>query len=302
MTENKTQQRCGFIALLGAPNAGKSTLVNTLTGAKVSIVSPRPGTTRSRVIGILMEGAAQVVLVDLPGIFEAKNKLQRVMVETAWEEARGADAVFVLVDATQKARAPDTTTILDWLKEQNRKAILVLNKIDACDKDRLLVQAKEYFDTGLFTDVLMVSAKTGSGLDRLRELAAAAAPVGPWQYPEDVLSDISERMWASEITREQVFLQLKQELPYAAAVETELWEERSKKLVAISQVIYVQRESQRAIVLGRGGARIKEIGTLARLEMEKELGHKVHLTLHVKVKANWDEDTSFLRDQGLLPE
>ncbi len=298
-TEN---QRCGFIALLGAPNAGKSTLVNTLTGSKVSIVSPRPGTTRSRIIAIMMIGTAQVVLVDLPGIFTAKSKLQRVMVETAWEEARGADAVFVLVDATQKGRAPDTTTILDWLTEQKRTATLVLNKIDACDKDRLLGLAKEYFATGLFTDVLMVSAKTGDGLDKLREMAAAIAPVGPWQYPEDILSDISERLWASEITREQVFLQLQQELPYAAAVETETWEERSKKLVAIGQVIYVQRETQRAIVLGKGGSRIKEIGTNARLEMEKELGRKVHLTLHVKVKANWDEDSSFLREQGLMPQ
>lgn len=296
------KQRCGFIAILGAPNAGKSTLVNTLTGAKVSIVSPRPGTTRSRVIAILMEGATQIVLVDLPGIFTAKSKLQRVMVETAWEEARGADAVFVLVDATQKLRAHDTTTILEWLKEQKRTAVLVLNKIDACEKDHLLLLAKEYFDTGLFTDVLMVSAKTGSGLDKLRQMAAAACPEGPWQYPDDILSDVSERLWAAEITREQVFLQLSQELPYAAAVETELWEERNKNLVAIAQVIYVQRDTQRAIVLGKGGARIREIGTLARQEMEKELGRKVHLTLLVKVKANWDEDSSFLRDQGLLPE
>jgi GTP-binding protein Era len=295
----KLPDRCGFIALLGAPNAGKSTLLNALTGSKIAAVSPRPGTTRSRVIGVCTEGRSQVVFIDLPGIFAPKGKLQKVMVETAWEESRGADVVFVLVDASHTIR-PETGEILDWLRKYKLPAVLVLNKIDMVKKDKLLPLTKKLTGDNLFSDVLMISATTGDGLDKVLDVAAKSVPEGVWQYPEDHLTDLPERLWAAEITREQVFIQLEQELPYAAAVETELWEERSKKLVVISQVIYVERDGQKAIVLGKGGSRIKAIGTAARQELEKELGRKIHLTLHVKVKPDWAEDTVFLREQGLL--
>ena len=295
----KLPDRCGFIALLGAPNAGKSTLLNALTGSKIAAVSPRPGTTRSRVIGVCTEGRSQVVFIDLPGIFAPKGKLQKVMVETAWEESRGADVVFVLVDASHTIR-PETGEILDWLRKYKLPAVLVLNKIDMVKKDKLLPLTKKLTGDNLFSDVLMISATTGDGLDKVLDVAAKSVPEGVWQYPEDHLTDLPERLWAAEITREQVFIQLEQELPYAAAVETELLEERSKKLVVISQVIYVERDGQKAIVLGKGGSRIKAIGTAARQELEKELGRKIHLTLHVKVKPDWAEDTVFLREQGLL--
>lgn len=295
-----TEQRCGFIALLGAPNAGKSTLLNNLLGSKLSIVSPKPQTTRTRVIGVAIAGSSQLVFLDLPGVFAPRTKMDRMMVDAAWEGSRTADVVLVMVDATRKGIAGETQSILDWLKAEKKQAILVLNKIDTVDKEKLLLLAKELFDTGLFTEVMMISAKTGSGVDDLRKLVASRMPVGPWQYPEDQLTDMPERLWAAEITREQVFLQLMQELPYAAAVETEQWEERRDGSVMISQVIYVRRDTQRAIVLGKGGARIKEIGQKARMEMGVELERKVHLQLHVKVKENWTEDMIFLRDQGII--
>ncbi len=295
-----TEQRCGFIALLGAPNAGKSTLLNNLLGSKLSIVSPKPQTTRTRVIGVAIAGNSQLVFLDLPGVFAPRTKMDRMMVDAAWEGSRTADVVLVMVDSTRKGIAAETQSILDWLKAEKKQAILVLNKIDTVDKEKLLLLAKELFDTGLFTEVMMISAKTGSGVDDLRKLVASRMPVGPWQYPEDQLTDMPERLWAAEITREQVFLQLQQELPYAAAVETELWEERRDGSVMISQVIYVRRDTQRAIVLGKGGARIKEIGQKARMEMGVELERKVHLQLHVKVKENWTEDMIFLRDQGIM--
>lgn len=295
-----TEQRCGFIALLGAPNAGKSTLLNNLLGSKLSIVSPKPQTTRTRVIGVAIAGSSQLVFLDLPGVFAPRTKMDRMMVDAAWEGSRTADVVLVMVDSTRKGIAAETQSILDWLKAEKKQAILVLNKIDTVDKEKLLLLAKELFDTGLFTEVMMISAKTGSGVDDLRKLVASRMPVGSWQYPEDQLTDMPERLWAAEITREQVFLQLMQELPYAAAVETEQWEERRDGSVMISQVIYVRRDTQRAIVLGKGGARIKEIGQKARMEMGVELERKVHLQLHVKVKENWTEDMIFLRDQGIL--
>ena len=298
MAKGKT--RCGFIALLGAPNAGKSTLLNAMTGSKLSIVSPKPQTTRARVTGICVQGQSQLVFLDLPGVFTPKRKLDKAMVETAWEGAGSADLVLVLVDAARKSLASETRTILNNLKAQKRKAVLVLNKVDAVAKPRLLELTKELTADEVFTDVLMVSAATGDGIKDLLKFVAGKVPEGPWHYPEDQLTDMPERLWAAEITREQLFLQLKQELPYQVTVETESWEDRKGKLTAIAQAIYVQRENQRAIVLGAGGARIKTIGIQARAEMEKELERKVHLTLHVKVKENWSDDTAFLRQQGLL--
>lgn len=292
--------RAGFVALLGAPNAGKSTLLNALTGSKLAIVTPKPGTTRTRILGVCLEGQSQLVFVDLPGIFTPKGLMQRAMVEAAWEGAREADAVFVLVDASRKTFADETLRILDWLRKEKPRAVLLLNKIDAVEKSTLLPLTESLSRDGLFSDVLMISAATGDGVADVRRLAARLVPEGPWPYPADHLTDMPERLWAAEITREQAFLQLSQELPYATLVETETWEERSAKLVAIGQVIYVDRASQKPIVLGKGGARIKAIGTAARQEMERELERKVHLTLYVKVKEKWADDVAFLREQGLM--
>lgn len=300
METHKTPRRCGFIALLGAPNAGKSTLINRLTGSKLAIVSPKPGTTRTRIMGICTHKESQIILVDLPGVFAPHGAMQRAMVEKAWEEASGADAVFVMIDVSRKELAKETTRIMDWLRTTKQRAILVLNKIDLVDKEILLPLTAALTKDGLFSDVLMIAASTGDGIDRVLDIAADSVPEGEWQYPEDQLTDMPERIWAAEITREQVFLQLDKEVPYATVVETELWEERSPRLVAIAQVIYVDRPSQKGIVLGKNGARIKQIGTAARLEMEQELERKVHLTLYVKVKEKWSEDPNFLREQGLL--
>ncbi len=299
-SNQSTTTKCGFVALLGAPNAGKSTLINTLTGTKLAIVSHRPGTTRTRMIGICTHDESQIIFVDLPGIFAPKGKMQKIMVDTAWEEANTADCVFVLVDASRKTIAPETQTILDWLKEHKHPAVLILNKVDLIDKPKLLPLAQQLTMDNLFSHVLMISASTGDGIDKVLQAAEAMLPHGPWQYPADQLTDLPERIWAAEITREQVFLQLEQELPYATVVETEFWQEKGKRLIVINQVIYIDRESQKAIVLGKAGARIKQIGTAARIEMEKELECKVHLTLHVKVKNKWAEDPHFLREQGLL--
>jgi GTP-binding protein Era len=294
------ETQCGFIALLGAPNAGKSTLLNALTGNKVSIVSAKPQTTRTRVLGICMAGSAQLIFTDLPGVFKPKRKLDQAMVEVAWGSAQDADIVLVLIDASLPKLARESEAILAWLTEQKRKAILVLNKTDRTPKPSLLALAQELNKSGHFTDTLMISAATGDGVADLRAMVASRLPQGPWHYPEDQLTDMPERLWAAEITREQAFRQLEQELPYQIAVETELWEERNANLTAVSQVIFVQRDTQKAIVLGKGGARIKAIGTAARLEMEKELERKIHLTIHVKVKEGWTEDSNFLRSQGLL--
>lgn len=294
------KMRCGFIALLGAPNAGKSTLMNQVIGSKLSIISPKPQTTRSRVLGVAMAGNTQLVFLDLPGVFMPKRKLERVMVEAAWEGARSADLIVVMIDAAKQRLSSETRSIFKWLTNEKKQAVLVLNKVDSIDKSKLLELTKELHETGLFTDVLMISAKTGDGVKDLVKLLAPRMPEGEWQYPEDQLTDMPERLWAAEITREQVFLQLAQELPYAAAVETESWEERKDGSVSIGQVVYVQKATQRAIVLGKGGARIKEIGQQARHEMAAELERKVHLQLHIKVKENWSEDINFLKAQGLL--
>lgn len=297
MTE-AAARRCGYVALVGAPNAGKSTLLNQLVGAKLSIVSPKVQTTRSRVLGIVVEGAAQLIFVDTPGIFAPKRRLERAMVAAAWEGAEDADLVVLLVDAARGVDA-DTRAILERLKQAGRRAVLALNKVDLVEPPRLLPLTDRLRREDIFDAVFMVSALSGDGVADLRRHLAAALPEGPWLYPEDHLTDLPQRLLAAEATREQVFLQLHQELPYATMVETDLWEEREDGSVKISQTIHVQRASQKAIVLGKGGSRIKEIGARARSELERMFGRRVHLFLFVRVTENWTEDRERYQQMGL---
>ncbi|MGE5476956.1 MAG: GTPase Era [Bacteroidales bacterium] len=299
MTEvPENERRCGYVAIVGAPNAGKSTLVNALVGTKVSIVSPKVQTTRFRVLGILMSGPAQVILVDTPGIFQPRRRLDRAMVAAAWNGAADADLVCLLVDAN-RGYDDDTRAIVEKLREAKRQAVLILNKVDAVKKEKLLALASQLHDEGLFTDVFMISALKGDGLAPLGKLFAERAPLGPWMYPEDEVSDLPQRMLAAEITREKAFLKLHEELPYALTVETEQWEERPDGSARIDQVIYIQRESQKAIVVGKGGHQIKAIGAAAREELEALLERRVHLFLHVKVKEDWQERRTHYSEMGL---
>ncbi|MCP5371645.1 MAG: GTPase Era [Hyphomicrobiales bacterium] len=292
------ESRCGFVALVGAPNVGKSTLLNRFVGAKVSIVSPKVQTTRSRVLGICLVGPAQVVFMDTPGIFQPRRRLDRAMVSAAWGGAADADLTLLLVDAKRGVDG-DTRGILDGLKARGGKAVLVLNKVDLVRKERLLELAAELDASGLFDRVYMVSAATGDGVgDLLADLAAAMRP-GPWLFPEDQISDMPMRLLAAEITREQLYLQLQQELPYAATVETEAWTEKDDGSVRIDQVIFVEREGQKAIVLGKGGKRVKALGAAARTELEAILERRVHLFLFVKVREGWGDDPERYRDLGL---
>ncbi len=282
--------RCGTIALLGAPNAGKSTLLNRLVGAKLAIVSPKVQTTRARLLGIVARGEAQLVFIDTPGIFAPKRRLERAMVAAAWEGAKEADIDVVLVDAARGLDA-DTRRILDGLKAAGkRRAVLALNQIDKVKREALLPMAAALAQAYEFERVVMISGLTGDGVDDLLAYLAEALPEGPWLYPADEMTDAPLRLLAAEITREQIFLQLHQELPYASTVETEAWEEFADGSVKISQLIHVARDSQKPIVLGKGGARIKSIGEAARAELEKLLGRRVHLFLQVKVTGDWTED------------
>ncbi|WP_085643281.1 GTPase Era [Thalassospira sp. MCCC 1A03138] len=295
------QQRCGFVALVGAPNAGKSTLLNQLVGTKVSIVSPKVQTTRTRVRGIVMTEDAQLVFIDTPGIFAPKRRLDRAMVKAAWNGADDADLVVLVIDAgagiTDEVRA-----IIDQLKSQNRKAILAMNKVDkVADKEKLLRLSQEFFAEEVFTDVFMISAKKGSGTQDLVNFLAAKMPDGPWMFPEDDVSDMPLRLLAAEITREKLYYQLQQELPYSATVETELWEERKDGSVKLEQTIFVEREGQKAIILGKGGKRIKALGSDARKELEAIFERRVHLFLFVKVRENWGDDPNRFAMWGLDP-
>ena len=290
---------CGFVALLGAPNAGKSTLLNSLVGAKVSIVTRKVQTTRSRLRGIAVEGASQIVFVDTPGIFAPKRRLERAMVAAAWSGARDADVVALVFDANRKGIDPDTRLILDGLKDFGRRAILVLNKVDVVKRPRLLELAAKFEAEGLFDRIFMISALTGDGVEDLRAFLAAAMPEGPWHYPEDQLSDLPLRLMAAETTREKLFQRLHQELPYALTVETERWQDFEDGSVKIEQTIYVQRDTQKAIVLGKSGQSIKEIRGDSQKELEELLERKVHLFLFVKVRRNWIEDPERYRDWGL---
>jgi GTP-binding protein Era len=296
--------RAGFVAIVGAPNAGKSTLVNALVGAKVSIVSPKVQTTRMRVIGIAMAdvsngGRAQVVLVDTPGIFRvARRRLERAMVAAAWAGADDADCVTLVVDA-ERGISDETRAIAGRLAALKAPRFLVLNKVDLVAREKLLALSAELNTLASFERTFMVSALKHDGVADVLAAFAAAVPAGPFLYPEDQAADLPMRLLAAEVTREQVFLQLHQELPYEAAVETDKWEERSDTSVRIEQTIHVQREGQRAIVLGKGGARIKQIGARARLELSRMLERPVHLFLHVKVSERWADDPAHYRAIGL---
>ena len=298
--------RAGFVAVVGAPNAGKSTLVNGLVGSKVSIVSPKVQTTRMRVIGIAMadipdkgEARAQVVLVDTPGIFSvAKRRLERAMVAAAWQGADDADVVALVVDAERGVGA-ETKAIAERLKDSRAPRFLVLNKIDLVPREKLLSLTAELNAIVPFERTFMVSALKADGVGDLLAAFALAVPAGPFLYPEDQAADLPLRLLAAEVTREQVFLQLHQELPYEAAVETEKWEDRPDGSVRVEQTIHVQREGQRAIFLGKGGARIKQIGARARHELSQMLERQVHLFLHVKVSERWADDPSHYRSIGL---
>jgi GTP-binding protein Era len=290
--------KCGLVAVVGAPNAGKSTLVNALVGQKVAIVSPKAQTTRTRLMGIAIEGEAQILLVDTPGIFEPKRRLDRAMVAAAWAGAADADLIALVVDA-KTGDSRRLSAMLDALASRREPKILILNKVDLVRKEDLLTLASQLTLRGTFDNIFMISATTGDGVADLKTALAARVPEGPWHFPEEQVSDASERLAASEVTREQLYLQLHAELPYASAVETEKYEERRDGSVAIHQQILVGRPTQRAIVLGKGGARIKAIGEAARKELEALMGRKVHLFLHVKVKPDWEEDRGLYREIGL---
>ncbi|HVV29013.1 MAG TPA: GTPase Era [Rhizomicrobium sp.] len=302
--------RCGFAAIIGAPNAGKSTLINALVGSKVAIVTPKVQTTRMPVRGIAIAGETQTVFVDTPGIFRPRRRLDRAMVTSAWSGAEEADAVLLVVDAADLAAhagspaARDTAAILEGLKEgqgkdRGRKKALVLNKIDGMKRADLLPLVERFRGEGLFEDVFLISALKGEGVADVAQWVAARMPEGPWLYPEDQAADIPSRLLAAEVTREKIYLRLHDELPYASAVETEKWEERKDGSVRIDQVIYVQREGQKAIVLGKGGATIKKIGELARAELEALFARRVHLFLFVKVREDWAEKSEHYKEIGL---
>lgn len=293
-----TPTRCGHVALIGAPNAGKSTLLNRLVGRKLAIVTPKPQTTRTRLLGIAIEGAAQIIYVDTPGIFAPRRRLDRAMVAAAWSGAEDADQTVLLVDAARGADR-DTCRIIDRLAERGQESILALNKIDLVRRDSLLALAHTLSREGRFDPVFMISGRTGDGVDDLKRYLVTALPQGPWLFPEDQLSDMPERVIAAEVTREQVFMQLRDELPYGSTVETERWEDKKDGSARIEQVIFVQRQSQRAIVLGQGGQRIKAIGARARAELEHLLDRRVHLFLFVKVRENWVEDRERYAALGL---
>jgi GTP-binding protein Era len=291
--------RCGYVALIGAPNAGKSTLLNQLVGQKLAIVTPKVQTTRSRLLGIASEGDAQLIFVDTPGIFAPRRRLDRAMVAAAWAGASDADVTVLLVDAAHTGADDDTRGIVERLKSARRPAILALNKIDLVRRDTLLSLADQLSRLGNFARVFMISSLTGDGVDDLYRHLAEIVPEGPFLFPPDQLSDAPERWLAAEVTREQVFLQLHDELPYSTTVETESWQERADGSVRVEQVIYVRRQSQRAIVLGEGGKRIKTIGARARAELGAMLDRKVHLFLFVKVRDNWLEDPERYRAIGV---
>jgi len=281
--------RCGHVALIGAPNAGKSTLLNRLVGSKLAIVTPKVQTTRARLLGIMIHGGTQIILVDTPGIFEPKRRLERAMVKAAWAGAKDADIIVVLVDAS-RGLDEDTARIIDGLRAAKRRALLALNKVDVVKRIELLPLAQAFDREGVFDRVFMISAFTGDGVEDLKAYLANALPTGPWLYPEDEITDAPLRLMAAEATREQIFRQLHQELPYSATVETEKWEDRPDGSVRIDQIIHVAREGQKAIVLGHGGRQIKSIGAAARAELEKVFDRRVHLFLQVRVTENWTED------------
>jgi GTP-binding protein Era len=306
---NAEATRCGFVAIIGAPNAGKSTLVNALVGTKVSIVSRKVQTTRMRIRGVAMHGSSQIVLVDTPGIFQPRRRLDRAMVQAAWTGADEADLVCLLIDAEEQLASPnglsaqDTDRILRRLNDAKRSSILIINKIDTMPRDRLLPLIEQLRERATFDQTFLVSASQGKGTADVLRYLAQHVPEGPWAYPADQAADMPMRLLAAEMTRERIYDRLHQELPYATTVITEQWQAKPDGSARLEQTIFVERESQRAIVLGKGGATIKLLGETARKEMEAQFGHKVHLFLHVKVRENWADDPMHYREMGLdLPE
>lgn len=303
---------CGFAAILGAPNAGKSTLVNAMVGQKVSIVSQKVQTTRFPVRGVALHGASQIVLVDTPGVFTPKRRLDRAMVASAWSGAADADALVHVVDAPAASRIAlgkgdpadhrtdeDVTKVIDGLKATGRKSILALNKVDALERSKLLDLSQAFFERGVYDEVVMISALKSSGLARLNDLLAARMPKGPWLYPEDQVADTPMRLLAAEITREKVFLRLHEELPYQATVETDTWTDKKDGSVRIDQTLYVARDGHKGIAIGKGGETLKWISQNARTEMSTTFERTVHLFLHVKVRENWIEERSRYTALGL---
>ena len=291
--------KAGFVAIVGAPNAGKSTLLNQLLGEKLSIVTRKAQTTRIRVLGLITEGDTQIGLIDTPGLFQPKSKLERAMVRAAWDSLEGADLVLLIVDAA--ARQPDAKVeaIMQELAQRKQKATLVLNKVDKIRVEKLLPLTEQLSATGMFDEIFMISALTGDGVEKLKAKLLGAMPAGAWHYPEDQLTDVSERLLAAEVTREQLLEQLHDELPYEAAVLPEAWEERKDGSVMIRQTIVVMKVGHRAMVLGKNGARIKEIGSAARAELTAQFGRTVHLFLDVKVDERWQEMGEYYRVFGI---
>ena len=298
MSDNQAPQKCGVVAVIGAPNAGKSTLVNQLVGQKVAITSAKAQTTRARMLGIALLYETQMILVDTPGIFAPKRRLDRAMVNAAWEGTDSADAILLIIDPI-KQRRHELEPILDALEKRPEKKILVLNKVDKAKKEPLLALAQELNGRVAFEEIYFVSALNGEGVAEMKEALAAMMPEGIWMYPEDQVSNASERLLATEITREQLYAQLHEELPYDTAVRPELYKKRPDGSLEIHQQIVVARETQRPIVLGKGGSKIKAIGEAARKELAEVLGVKVHLFLHVKLSEGWSEDKEVFEEMGL---
>jgi GTP-binding protein Era len=296
--ESAGDTRCGFVALVGAPNVGKSTLLNQLVGAKVSIVTPKVQTTRNQVRGIAMRGNSQIIFVDTPGIFTPRRRLDRAMVAAAWSGAGDADLIAVLIDA-RTGFDEEARTIIKRLADQDREKVLIINKIDLIPRASLLTLAAEADKLARFDRIFMISALNGDGVDDVQRYFADAVPLGPHLYPADEISDLSERLMAAEITREKLYLRLHEELPYQSTVETDSWNELKDGSVRIEQTIFVERESQRKIVLGEGGRMIKAISMDARRELAAALERKVHLFLHVKVREDWENDPERYRAAGL---
>jgi len=301
MTDQPTPaaaERCGLVAVLGAPNAGKSTLVNALVGQKVAIVSAKAQTTRARLMGIALEGDTQIILADTPGIFEPRRRLDRAMVNAAWDGAAEADAILLMVDARKK-KIIDIEPMLESLKDRPERKILVLNKVDQCRKEPLLILAETLTRLVNFDEVFFISALTNDGVPELKARLAALMPEGPWHYPEDQVSNASERLLATEITREQLYRQLHDELPYDSAVRPESYTHRKDGSIEIHQQILIARDSQKGIVLGKGGSKLKAIGEAARKELAELLETPVHLFLHVRVEENWAESKEIFEEIGL---
>lgn len=291
-------QKCGFVAVIGPPNAGKSTLSNALVGQKVTIVTQKAQTTRMRLRAVVMHADAQIILVDTPGIFAAKQRFDRAMVNEAWMGVNDADQVLVVLDAA-RAESKEIDLMLDGLAESKKKVSLVLNKIDTVPNESLLALVKALNDRVAFEDTFLISALKGDGLERLKDTLAANIPDGPFLYPEDQAADVPSLLLASEVMREKLFLRLHQELPYALTVETDKWENKKDGSVRIEQTVFVRRDSQKAIVLGKGGRTMKEISSEARLELEDMFERRVHLFVFVKVRKNWQEDPERYRMLGL---